>query len=102
MKLEILTPDELTPEDEDVLRAADISLDDFDYIVIAPPDTLIGVPDTRRERDEDDMPHDVSCERLIPSDDYYILEQLMWNVSQAQWFRVEFRGKLVALGMAYH
>lgn len=93
-RLTILLPDDLNYEDCDWFWRHGVSMDDWDYMLIAPVDTIEEA--TRKPRCRIDSPEtywrqiDYTCERLIG----YSME--------SRWHRVEFDEGPRAVGVVYH
>ena len=87
MMLLLLMPQDMTPEDCDAFWAQGINMDDWDYLIMAPVDTLAV------NNDAQDGPY---------GQDNYFLERLLRGVCDNRWYKATYRGTEYALGIAYH
>lgn len=92
MIAQVLTPDEMTNEDLKSFRDQGISVDDWDYVVLAPIESLIENESTNY----DGTPTTVLGQRE------YVFERIMVGGCSNYWYRATYRGKLYAIGVAYH
>lgn len=88
--------EDLTRAEIDDLWTEGVDCDDWDYMVVCPPDVL---KETEREEEGDwDTAHTVPT--WEPKD--YSLGRILTGCCSNQWYKVKFRGKQVAIGVAYH
>ena len=78
---------DLTQEEMDYFWDKGICLDDYDYMLVCPPNIIKKVVDQEEP-----------CYEPIS----YTFERLLTGCFENKWYRVNFRGKKVALGIAYH
>lgn len=91
--LEVWFPDDVQQDAaliEDLWNAG-VCMDDWDYLVIGPPEML-------EEIDEKDGE---ALQRGYGPRDYGV-EQLLHGLCDNRWYRVTLRGQAFALGVAYH
>ena len=74
--------------DIDALWDQGVNLDDWDYMLIVPADTLQEAQDMDGE------------ECWLPRDWY--LGELLIGVFRNRWYKARFHGKVVGVGVAYH
>lgn len=78
----------LTARDLEDLRAQDVCLDDWDYMLVLPADVL------HVETDEWGKPYWTTSD--------YDLQRLMTGCCDNTWYKIKYRGQTKALGVAYH
>jgi hypothetical protein len=93
MRAEILTPDELTHQDIDAFWEQDVNMDDWDYIVLAPPETITAT----QRRDEWNGTECTEWDQQV-----YEFDRILVGSSSNRWYKAAFRGKEYAVGVAYH
>ena len=103
MNCQLFFPDsrDLTRQEIDDLWGQDVNLDDWDFMLIVPPDQVqeydttedVYSPDTGRWRS-------VPCKALGPIE--YALQRFEVGCCSNKWYRVTFRGQRVAMLVTYH
>ena len=101
MKAEILTPDELTREEVDVFWEQGVTMDDWDYLVLAPAETVI-VEKVERNEWNWQTGREELREVAEVSQTKYVLDRLLTGSCLNEWYLATFRGKEYAVGVAYH
>jgi len=96
MRAQILTKDELTEEDIEKFWAQDICMDDWDYIVLAPVETLEYCDYSGYE----DMCVNEQCSILVQTD--YTFARIMTGCCSNEWYIGKFGRHEYAIGVAYH
>jgi len=109
MQATVLTPDELTQEDIDSLWNQNVCMDDWDYIVFAPEDSITPVEYEDHEYEYDPhFPKDwrmmvkVSISKIRYTQNEYVFDRILVGCCSNSWYRAEFRGQVYAIGIAYH
>lgn len=77
-------PNDVSEDIQKELISAEIDLDDYDYIIIAPAEAI--------QKSDDNI--------YRPTD--YDLERMLHGGCDNRWYLVQFRGKMVSIGVAYH
>lgn len=95
MKAIVLTRDELTYDEIRALWDQDVNMDDWDYIVLAPVDSLEYIEPSNNDYDE------YYKESNYEQSDFYI-DKLLNGCFDNIWYKAKFRGKFYAIGVAYH
>ena len=96
MRIEILTPDELTREEIDNLWSQDVSMDDWDYIALAPVDTIA-------QREIIGYGYNGEKETYFTWEQQeYLLQKIVCGPCKDEWHKATFRGVEYAIGVAYH
>ena len=93
MQATLLTPEELTAAERAALWAQEVCLDDWDYLVLAPVDTLT----LRMRQDSYDGTH-----YDVWQQEDFLLERLLLGCCSNHWYKATFRGQEYAIGIAYH
>lgn len=91
--------DELTEAEWDSLRKQDVDLDDWDFLLLVPPEMVEQVEVEDAEW-KDGWWQKVMVKQWRPRE--YTLERFETGCYRNKWYRVNFRGKDVALLVAYH
>lgn len=102
MKLELLTPDELTPDEVESLSEQGVGMDDWDYLILAPLDA-VSVRTTRRDdwNWETGREESRDVEEICPNE--YLLERLLVGCCANVWYQARLRSDdKRAIGVAYH
>lgn len=88
----VIQSGDLTQEEMDYFWDKGICLDDYDYMLVCPSNIIKKVT------------HNYEGEE--PYEDYepssYTFERLLTGCCSNKWYKIEFRGKKAALGIAYH
>lgn len=87
----------LTEEEVNSLRSQGVCLDDWDYMLICSNDILI---ESQREEDDYETGGTKIVTRYEPKDNS--LQGLLVGCCSNTWYKVSFRGKNLAIGVAYH
>jgi len=92
MLIEFLTPNDLTEKERQGFWDQDISMDDWNYMLIVPPNALHQV-----EYDEQEK-----ADRYWEPKKFYLDNMLDYTL-ESKWFNnILFRGKMVGVGIVYH
>jgi len=89
--------EDLTKTEVEELRDKGVCLDDWDYMLVGP--SSIVKKEWREGENWETGEMKMVCE-FVP--DSWTLERLLTGCYKNTWYQVEFRGKLVAIGVAYH
>lgn len=106
MKLELYTDrDSFTKEEIEYFWKSGISLDDWDYMIFFPPEIL-----EEYEEEEEDYSYElkvweykrrkITVKKYRPKD--YAIERLLRGCYDNKWYKINFRGAEIAIGIAYH
>ncbi len=96
MRAQVLTSDELTEKDLKDFWAQDVCMDDWDYVVLAPVETISFRLEPRDKWDEPGPPW-IEWEQ-----NEYTFERIMVGCCNNKWYKAKFRGEEYAVGVAYH
>lgn len=102
MECTLILPDsnDLTKDEVDSLWAQDVDLDDWDFILVIPPDQVEEHEETDTAYSDERGWHKVSVKELRPK--AYSLMRFEVGCGDNKWYRVNFRCKQVAMLVAYH
>ena len=101
MRATVLTRDELTGEDVEEFWQQNVDMDDWDYIVLAPVETIEEEVEKWHEYDWN-KGREVERERTAWTQKEYALDRLLTGCCHNEWYKATFRGEVYAVGVAYH
>jgi hypothetical protein len=93
MVIHFVKDDDLTKEDIESLWQQGVNMDDWDYMLLCPPDVVHEV------KKRDDWDHSEYTE--FDCKDWW-LDGMLRGCSSNRWYRANLRGKEWAIGIAYH
>lgn len=91
LTLQLLRPEDVTREDSERFWDQGVCMDDWNYIVLAPPEVVETPAD----------PEAGSCGELV-GDFAEELERLLTGCYDNRWHLAQYRGQTYAVGVAYH
>jgi hypothetical protein len=91
---------DLSSKDYDNLRDQGVNFDDWDFVLVVPPDQVEKIEEAGREWKDGDWV-DVHINRLRPIG-CYALSRFEIGCYANRWYLVDFRGEQVAMLVAYH
>jgi hypothetical protein len=94
VNLNFLLPKDITKEERDALWDAGVDMDDWDYMLIIPDKEITT---TKWTNHPDTPPNHGPLNYWL---EHYLLDA-SWR-RKTEWYRVEFRGEQVGMGIAYH
>lgn len=101
MRAEILTKDELTREDIDAFWKQGVCMDDWDYVILAPLDTIDIKTEDREGYDYDTGRNEKHSIVTVTQNDF-TLDRMLFGCCSNEWYKATFRGQEYAVGVAYH
>lgn len=101
MEARVLTPDEITDEEINDLWNQDICMEDWDYIVLAPVDSIYPYISEEEILYATYTPEERG-ERTEYRTNEYACQQILVGCSFNRWYLGKFRGTEYAIGIAYH
>jgi hypothetical protein len=99
----IILHDDLTKEEIEALWDLGVNMDDWDYMILADPDILEEEEVDTIEYNEIDgawIPVERKKIRFYPKN--WQMGRLLTGCCDNVWYKVEFRGEEMAIGVAYH
>ena len=97
MRIEFFDREMLSQKDIESLWAEGVDMDDWDYIILAPPSTLSVVVE---EEYDYCAGHAKTVARMVQNN--YQLSRLLVGCCDNTWYTAKFRGRKYAIGVAYH
>ncbi len=91
--IHFVTPDNLTNQDDESLWQQGVNTDDWDYMLLCPPDV---VHEVKKYDDWD------KSEIIVFECKDWTLDRMLTGGSHNRWYRAKLRGKEWAIGIAYH
>jgi hypothetical protein len=90
MRASVLTHDEVNEADGESFRSQGVNMDDWDYIVLAPVETI--------------RPNTDSYDRDFPEYEQteWTFDRIMVGCCSNSWYKATYRGAEYAVGVAYH
>lgn len=106
MKIEFFTDlDSFSKEEIEYLWKVGVCLDDWDYMLFFPPEVL-----EEYEVEEEDWSYEmkeweykrpmIKVKQYRPKD--YNIDRLLTGCCNNKWYKINFRGAEIAIGIAYH
>lgn len=87
MQIEYIDRVSITKDESEQLRRAGVSLDDWDYMLIIPADELS---------------YYEACGETVYEPKGFYIEQMLRGCANNIWHKVQFRGEIRGVGVAYH
>lgn len=106
MNIEFFTDlSEFTTKEINYFRRSGISLDDWDYMLFFPADILqeyeVEEEDWSKMDEQYGTPTKIKIKKYTPKN-WYVIDRLLNGYYKNEWYKINFRGRDIAMGIAYH